>query len=78
MWDRLHQGFLNHLVLLRMMKTAFVNDATYGQYIKGDETYYYGISQGGIMGSVVLGTSPDIERGALGVHGSALQLPPLP
>ena len=74
LWDRLHQGFLNHLVLLRMMKTAFVNDATYGQYIKGDEAYYYGISQGGIMGSVVLGTSSDIERGALGVPGMPYSL----
>jgi hypothetical protein len=69
MFDRLHQGFLNHLLLLRMMKTAFANDPTYGQYIKGDEAYYYGISQGGIMGSVVMATSPDIERGALGVMG---------
>jgi hypothetical protein len=74
LWDRLHQGFLNHLVLLRMMKTAFVNDATYGQYIKGNEAYYYGISQGGIMGSVVLGTSSDIERGALGVPGMPYSL----
>ena len=69
MFDRLHQGFLNHVLLLRMMKTSFANDETYGQYIKGDEAYYYGISQGGIMGSVVMATSPDIERGALGVMG---------
>lgn len=69
MFDRLHQGFLNHVLLLRMMKSSFANDPTYGQYIKGDEAYYYGISQGGIMGSVVMATSPDIERGALGVMG---------
>ncbi len=69
MWDRLHQGFLNHLVMLRMMKTSFAQDTTFGQYIKADEAYYYGISQGGIMGSVILATSPDIERGALGVMG---------
>ncbi len=69
MFDRLHQGFVNHVLLLRMMKTSFANDPTYGQYIKGDEAYYYGISQGGIMGSVVTALSPDIERGALGVMG---------
>lgn len=69
MFDRLHQGFLNYVLLLRMMKTTFAADETYGQYIKGDEAYYYGISQGGIMGSVVMATSPDIERGALGVMG---------
>jgi hypothetical protein len=69
MWDRLHQGFLNHLLLLRMMKTTFAEDEMFGQYIKADEAYYHGISQGGIMGPVVLATSPDIERGALGVMG---------
>ncbi len=69
MWDRLHQGFLNHLVLLRMMKTSFANDPDFGQYVKADEAYYHGISQGGIMGTVVLATSNEIERGALGVMG---------
>ncbi|MBW2688155.1 MAG: hypothetical protein JRE19_19965, partial [Deltaproteobacteria bacterium] len=69
MWDRLHQGFLNHLILLRMMKTTFAQDEMFGQYINADEAYYHGISQGGIMGPVILATSPDIERGALGVMG---------
>jgi hypothetical protein len=69
MFDRLHQGFVNYVALLRMMKTTFAADPTYGQYVKGDEAYYYGISQGGIMGSVVMATTPDIERGALGVMG---------
>ena len=74
MFDRLHQGFLNHVLLIRMMKTTFANDPTYGKYIKGDEAYYYGISQGGIMGSVVMALSPDIERGALGVMGQPYSL----
>jgi hypothetical protein len=74
MWDRLHQGFLNHLVLLRMMKTTFAQDETYGQFVKGDEAYYYGISQGGIMGSVILALSSDVERGALGVMGMPYSL----
>ena len=74
LWDRLHQGFLNHLVLLRMMKTAFPQDEMYGQYIKGDEAYYYGISQGGIMGTVILGTTDDVARGALGVPGMPYSL----
>jgi len=74
MWDRLHQGFLNHLVLLRMMKTTFSEDEMFGQYVKGDEAYYHGISQGGIMGSVILALSNDIERGALGVMGMPYSL----
>ena len=69
MWDRLHQGFLNHLIMLRMMKTSFAQDETFGQYVDADKTYYHGISQGGIMGPVILATSPDIDRGALGVMG---------
>jgi len=69
MFDRLHQGFLNYVLLMRMMKTSFANDPDFGQYIKGDEGYYYGISQGGIMGSVFMAVSPDVERGALGVMG---------
>ncbi|MGB5351595.1 MAG: hypothetical protein WBN10_18450 [Polyangiales bacterium] len=69
MWDRLHQGFLNHLVMLRMMKTSFAQDPMFGQYIDADKAFYHGISQGGIMGPVILATSPDIDRGALGVMG---------
>ena len=74
LWDRLHQGFLNHLVLLRMMKTAFSQDPMVGQYVKGDEAYYHGISQGGIMGSVILATTEDVDRGALGVMGMPYSL----
>ncbi len=69
MWDRLHQGFLNHLVMLRMMKTTFAEDPMFGSMLNPDEVYYHGISQGGIMGPVILATSPDIDRGALGVMG---------
>ena len=74
MFDRLHQGFLNYLLLMRMMKNEFANDETYGAYLNGDEAYYYGISQGGIMGSVFLALSPDVERGALGVMGQPYSL----
>ena len=74
MWDRLHQGFLNSLAAMRIMKTAFAEDATYGSYIKGDEAYYYGISQGGISGSVYLALSKDVTRGALGVTGQPYSL----
>lgn len=69
MFDRLHQGFLNYVLLMRMMTTTFAADPVYGQYIKGGEGYYYGISQGGIMGTVFLALSPDVKRGALGVMG---------
>ena len=57
-----------------MMKTAFSQDPMVGQYVKGDEAYYHGISQGGIMGSVILATTSDVERGALGVMGMPYSL----
>lgn len=74
MFDRLHQGFLNYVLLMRMLKTSFAEDPTYGQYLEADESYYYGISQGGIMGGVVLALTPDVERGALGVMGQPYSL----
>ena len=74
MFDRLHQGFLNYVLLMRMMKTSFAADETYGQYLNADESYYYGISQGGIMGAVFLALTPDVERGALGVMGQPYAL----
>ncbi len=74
MFDRMHQGFLNSLVAMRMMKTSFADDATYGAYIDGDSAYYLGISQGGISGSPYLALSQDVERGALGVMGQPYSL----
>ena len=56
------------------MKTTFADHETYGQYIKRDEACYYGISQGGIMGTVILGLTNDVERGALGVPGMPYSL----
>jgi len=74
MFERLHQGFLNYVLLMRMMKESFADDPTYGQYLKADEAYYYGISQGGIMGGVFLALTDDVERGALGVMGQPYSL----
>jgi len=45
------------------------SDANNTRHIKGNEAYYYGNSQGGIMGTVFMALSPDVERGALGVMG---------
>lgn len=74
MFDRLHQGFLNSLMLMRMMKGRFATDSDFADYIDPTEAYYYGISQGGIMGTVYLALSTDVERGALGVMGQPYSL----
>ncbi len=69
MYERLHQGALNYLMLMKMMRGGFAKDATYGKYLEPNERYYHGISQGGIFGGVYMSVSPDVERGVLGVMG---------
>jgi hypothetical protein len=71
------QGVGNQLVHQRMMKTSLAADDTAALYREdGDlawdpsRVYYTGNSQGGSVGTVVMGTSLDVERGVLGVPGS--------
>lgn len=74
MFDRLHQGALNYVLLMRMMSRRFVKDPDYGQYLNATQRYYHGISQGGIFGGVFMAVSPDVERGVLGVMGQPYSL----
>jgi hypothetical protein len=69
MFERLHQGFLNSLLAMRMMSRGFAKDAKYGAFVDPTQRYYHGISQGGIMGGVYMSISTDVERGMLGVPG---------
>jgi hypothetical protein len=82
--DRLHQGMLNAIVLMRMVTSpAFVKDASVtfnGKQVistSPSDRFYNGNSQGGIMGGVYMAVSPDVTRGVLGVGGGpyALLLP---
>ncbi len=82
--DRLHQGMLNAIILMRLVTSpAFINNVnvTFGgkpviSSAVGDR-FYTGNSQGGIMGGVYMATSPDVTRGVLGVGGGpyAMLLP---
>jgi hypothetical protein len=74
MFDRLHQGFVNALLAMRMMKNGFAKDAKYGALVDPSKRYYHGISQGGIMGGVYMATSTDVERGVLEVMGQPYTL----
>jgi len=69
MFDRLHQGFLNNLLVMRMMSRRMTADPDYGVYLDGSKRFYWGISQGGIQGGVTMALSPDIDRGLLEVMG---------
>lgn len=72
--DRQHQGMLNSLVAMRMMKTTFAADPVYGGYIDPERAYYHGISQGGIFGATYMALTNDVERGVLGVPGMPYNL----
>jgi hypothetical protein len=73
--DRLQQGVLNTLFLSRLMRTddGFASDPAFqknGQtLLKTNHGYYYGNSQGGIMGGITTAVAPDFKRSVLGVTG---------
>jgi len=71
--ERLHQGVLNQLVLARLMGSP-AGFAAHPAFRAGDvplidtqAVYFYGISQGGIEGGVVMALAQDVTRGVLGV-----------
>lgn len=72
--DRNQQGLLNFMVLGRLLNRldGFVTDPAFqgtggAPAVAPGELYYYGISQGGIMGGALVALSTDITRGVLGV-----------
>lgn len=73
--DRLRQGMTNALVLARMMKEgrfnadpAFRTPDGRGVFAEpAEELDYFGISLGGIMGTLFAATSPDVRNVALDV-----------
>ncbi len=78
-FDRMQQGFINFLYLGRAIihadgfssDPAFRFDAGSGSesVIDTSELYYYGNSQGGIMGGALTAIAPDFEQSVLGVPG---------
>jgi len=77
--ERCHQGFANQMALTRLVKTGLGTDANLMKAPTGggdpvslidpSQVYFYGNSQGGIMGGALLAMSPDLQRGVLGVSG---------
>jgi hypothetical protein len=76
--ERQHQGMLNSLLAMRMMKGRFWKDplVTFDGVSAIDPTrrYYRGDSQGGIMGATYVALSTDVTRGLLGEPGFPYQL----
>jgi hypothetical protein len=83
--ERSQQGFMEFLAAMKMMRGAMVNDpelqatdptdpALSIPLIDPEHAFYYGNSQGGIMGGAYIGLSPDISRATLGVGGTPYHL----
>ncbi len=73
--DRQHQGHINKLLAMRMMKGRFKDDPNVQFDGKSaiDPTqgcFYRGDSQGGIFGGTYMGISTDVTRGLLSVPGA--------
>jgi hypothetical protein len=73
--DRLQQGVLNTLFLSRLMRTSdgLASDPAFQQGGKSlldtSSGYYYGNSQGGIMGGITTAVAPDFTHSVLGATG---------
>lgn len=76
--DRMHQGMLNALCLMVLMKTGLAKDPNL--IVNGNSVVdtslrnYDGNSNGGIMGSVFMGLTQDVKQGCLGVGGGPYSL----
>lgn len=74
MTDRLHQGALNQLLAMRVAWAGLAEDPLLADLIDPDQRYWYGISQGGILGGVYMATTTEVERGVLDVLGQPYNL----
>ncbi|MGN6107329.1 MAG: hypothetical protein ACTHU0_19630 [Kofleriaceae bacterium] len=72
-FDVLVQGLVNHVALVRAMRTTF-HDTLFvdgvDPLVDPDRVYYYGISQGAIFGTAHMAFEPTIQRGVLAVGGA--------
>jgi hypothetical protein len=83
--ERMHQGFLNFLMAMRtlsreaeggqttLLNQTLANDCG-GAELDGTKRYYFGGSQGGILGASIMALNLDIERGLLAVPGQSYNL----
>jgi len=83
--ERMHQGFLNFLIAMRTLSVAAdggpstalneaLNSDCGGAALDGSKRYYFGGSQGGILGASLMAITTDIERALLAVPGQSYNL----
>lgn len=76
--DGVHQGMINFVALTEALHTSMTEVPELKRFDEllydPDQIYYYGISQGHILGSGFLALSPHIERAVLSVGGAPFSL----
>lgn len=76
--ERSQQGFVEQLLAGRMMLGDMANDENLVvdgvSLVDTSALYYYGNSQGSILGGAYVALSPDIRRGVFGVGGTPYSL----
>ena len=76
--DRIHQSMINQMALTYALKTTIAELTELERFeslvYDPDALYYYGISQGHILGGTFIALSPNIERAAFSVGGGNFSL----
>jgi len=76
-FDVIQQGFVNYITLVQAMRTTFAQTLFVDgakKLVDPTKVYYYGISQGAIMGAGAMAYEPTITRVALAVGGANYSL----
>jgi hypothetical protein len=71
--ERIIQGIVNHITLEQLARGALASEVfqdTDGPLVDPEQMYFYGISQGHILGATFMAYDPFIERGVLAVGGA--------
>jgi len=76
--DRVHQAMANFIALAYAAQGPLVSRSEMqfddGPLYSDGQTYFYGISQGAILGGTYAALSPNVERATLGVGGAGFSL----
>jgi hypothetical protein len=81
--ERSHQGFVEFAAAMRLMSGRMVDEpllqgvdsaGNNTSFIDPDRRYYYGNSQGAILGGAYIGLAQDFDRAVLGVGGMPYHL----
>jgi hypothetical protein len=69
----IEQGIVNHITLVRAMRTSFARELFVDpakanrSLVDPTRVFYYGLSQGAVMGTTVMAYEPTVTRAVLGV-----------